>query len=286
MKNIIFQYLVVDDRVDARGDLEGRKRSDVYKEMADISRSSFEMYADEIDCEYLYSDERWLTQDYAQNSTSCLFECLRIIYDPFFDDFDKVCFLDTDIVCNTKENIFEVSDAEVYGVLESDIRTEKTGGYNSWDYDANTLMDYQEKFAMHDIPMVPSFGIGHSFDSKLTIFNTGVVVWTKEARLKARRDFDNWVHWMEPKRLDPNNKEHHMSILNDQPFISGQLMKHDFDVESIDQKWNDTPTHYNDPQKWIDQGKCNFLHYTGGDQKLIMIDLYHKDKFPIFQKDW
>ena len=65
MKNIIFQYLVVDDRVDARGDLEGRKRSDVYKEMADISRESFEMYAEEIGCEYMYSDERWLTKDYA-----------------------------------------------------------------------------------------------------------------------------------------------------------------------------------------------------------------------------
>ena len=30
-----------------------------------------------------------------------------------------------------------------------------------------------------------------------------------------------------------------MSIMNDQPYISAQLMKHDFDVETIDTTWND-----------------------------------------------
>ena len=286
MNNIIFQYLVVNEEVDKRGDINGRKRSDLYLEMADISRKSFEKYASEIGCDYLYSDERVFTKDHTC-STSTLYECLRVIYDPYFDQYDKVLFADTDIVVNTKESIFDISDAEVYGVLESDIRTETSGGYNAWDFKESVYQDYVEKFAMHNCPMIPSFGIGHSFDSKLTIFNTGVVVWTKEARLKARECFDSWEEWLDPKRfLDPKSKMHHMSILNDQPFISAQLMKYDFDVESVDQKWNDTPTHYNDPQHWIDTGKSYFLHYTGGDQKAIMVDLYHKGKFPIFNEGW
>lgn len=288
MKNIIFQYLVVDDAVDERGDINGRKRSELYKEMADISRTSFEKYADIIGCEYMYSDERVFTKDkgYPQDSTALLFECLRVVYDPYFDQFDKVLFADTDIVVNTKENIFDISDAEVYGVLESDIRTEVDGGYNAWDFKESIYLDYVEKHDMHNCPIIPSFGIGTKFDSKITIMNTGVVVWTKEARLRARELFDDWEPWCCPDKFDPNAKVHHTSIRNDQPFISAQFMKHDFDIESVDQKWNDTPTHYNDPQHWIDTGKSYFLHYTGGDQKAIMVDLYHKGKFPIFNDNW
>jgi len=279
--------MVIDDTVDERGDIGGRKRSEVYKEMANISRESFEMYADEIDCEYMYSDEKVFTKDKCVgDSTSLLFECLRVIYDPYFDQFDKVLYADTDIVVNTKENIFEISDAEVYGVLESDIRTDGKGGYNAWDYNKDVYNDYIEKFNMHDCPVIPSFGIGRSFNSKITIFNTGVLVWTKEARLKARKLFDNWEPWCCPIRFDVNSKTHHTSICNDQPFISAQLMKHNFDVESIEQRWNDTPTHWNDPQHWIDTGKSSFLHYTGGGGSQTMIELFHEDKFPIFRKDW
>jgi hypothetical protein len=285
MNNIIFQYLIVNDEVDKRGDIQGRRRSDLYLEMADISTESFEKYAEEIGCKHMYSDERVFTKGHGC-STSTLYECLRVIYDPYFDQFDKVLFADTDIVVNTKENIFEISDAEVYGVLESDIRTEVEGGYNAWDYDPKVMQSYIEKYNMHDCPLIPSFGIGKNFESKLTILNTGVVVWTKEARLKARKLFDSWEAWCYPKSVNPNNKVHHMSILNDQPFISSQLMKYDFDLESVDQSWNDTPTHYREPQKWIDEGKCKFLHYTGGEQKAEMVDLYHKGKFPIFNEGW
>lgn len=287
MNNIIFQYLVVNENVDKRGDINGRKRSDLYLEMADISRRSFEIYAKEIGCEYLYSDERVFTKGHGC-AASTLYECLRVIYDPYFDQFDKVLFADTDIVVNTKENIFDVSDAEVYGVLESDIKTERGGGgYNAWDFNKDTYQDYFEKFSQHDMPMIPSFGIGHSFDSKLTILNTGVVVWTKEARLKARELFSNWEEWCYPKAY--GLKEHHMSICNDQPYISANLMKHNFDLESIPQMWNDTPPHYKDPNKWIEgkgDRKCYFLHYTGGDHKAIMVEQYHNNEFPIFREDW
>lgn len=278
--------MVIDDQVDKRGRIKQQVRSTVYKEVAAISRESFEMYAEEIGCEYMYSDERVTSVGYEYDSNSALFECLRVIYDPYFDQFDKVLYADTDIVVNTKENIFEVSDAEVYGVLESDIKTECEGGYNSWDFRDSAYSDYKEKFQMHNCPIIPSFGIGYNYDSKIVIFNTGVVVWTKEARLKARKLFDSWQEWMDPKIIDPDAKIHHCSICNDQPFISAQLMKYDFDVESIDQSWNDTPPHYKNPQQWIDSGKCKFLHYTGGDYKIEMLDLFKKGKFPIFNSDW
>lgn len=273
--NLIFQYLITNPDLDEkRGPIEGRSRTEVYKEMADISSRSFQMYAHTIGADYLYSNEAVYTRNEIERDNCVpLFECLRVIYDESFDKYDKILFVDTDIVANTDQDIFTVSDAEVYGVLESDIRTENKGGYNSWDYNDSNFQKFREKYEWHDIPIVPS--VPPNEPSRLTILNTGVVVWTREARLRARELFDDWKWWyFEGPQL-------HMSVMNDQPYISGQLMKHDFDLGTIDQVWNDTPTHYSDPD-----GKkalsANFLHYTGGGNKTVMIDQYHRGLFPIF----
>ena len=225
MKNAIFQYMVLNDKVDERGKIQGRVRSQVYREVADISRRSFLEYAVIVDADYYYSDEQVYTKGH-DNPTSLLFECLRVIYDPMFDRYDKVLFADTDVVVNTEENIFDIcEDGDVFGVLESDIVTADGSGYNSWDYKQSTYEDFVEKFSMHDVPIVPS--LPPNRPSKLTIVNTGIVVWTREARLRARDRFMPWENWLYAK------PEFHMSVMNDQPYMSGQLMKHDFDLVTI-----------------------------------------------------
>jgi hypothetical protein len=97
--------------------------------------------------------------------------------------------------------------------------------------------------------------------SKITIMNTGVVLWTKEARLRARELFLPWEEWC-------YTGDFHMSIMNDQPYISAQLMKHDFDIETIDQTWNDSP-HYASEEEFFQ--KARFCHYTGGEWKVDMV---------------
>jgi len=294
-KNIIFQYLTLADDIDeARGDIRDKTRTQLLKESSEISRKSFEIYAKEIGCEYMFSDEKVFTHN-EKNYFADMYECLRVIYDPYFDQFDNVLFLDSDIVANTKKNIFDLvhDEAEIYGVLESDIKVgDGEGGYNAWDYDKKIFNSYVSKFNFHDVPLVPVIpesGIGKC-KSRITILNTGVLIWTKTARLRARRLFDNWKNWAFPKRLgDPNYPRVHHSIENDQPFISGQLVKHGFEIGTLNQEWNDTPPHYRDPNNWI-EGKgdrpCYFLHYTGGENKYTMIEQYHKNEFPIFRKDW
>ena len=149
MRNAIFQYMVLNPNVDERGEIEGRQRSQVYREVADLSRRSFLEYADIIDAEYFYSDEQVYTAGH-DHANALLFECLRVIYDPMFDQYDKVLFADTDIVVNTEENIFDLcEDGDVFGVLESDIVTSNGGGYNSWDYKEKTYQDFVAKFSMH-----------------------------------------------------------------------------------------------------------------------------------------
>ena len=261
-KNVIFQYMITSKEVDKRGDIKGwdGSRSSLYEEVAKISRESFERYAERIDATHIYSNRRVATEGHGC-STSLLHECARVWLDPIFDEYDNLLFADTDIVVNTDENIFDLmeSGADVYGVLESDFVTASGGGYNSWDGPGDTYDNFCRKFSLHDCPIVPVMPPNRP--SKITIMNTGVVLWTKEARLRARELFLPWEEWC-------YTGDFHMSIMNDQPYISAQLMKHDFDIETIDQTWNDSP-HYATEEEFFQ--KARFCHYTGGEWKVDMV---------------
>jgi hypothetical protein len=271
-KNAIFQYMIVSDAVDSRGPIKGYDgtRSSLYKEVASISRKSFEHYAKHIGADHIYSDERVTTKGHGC-STSILHECARIWLDPIFDQYEDVLFVDTDIIVNTTENIFDhtQSGADVYGVLESDFVTATGGGYNSWDFNSETYMNFCRKFEMHDCPIVPVMPPNRP--SKILIMNTGVVIWTKQARLKAREMFDKWEDWC-------YTGDFHMSIMNDQPYISAQFMKHEFDVETIDTTWNDSP-HYKTEEEFF--AKAKFCHYTGGEWKVDMLRHWNDQRYKV-----
>lgn len=271
--NLIYQYMITNEETEKRmpvPEYPQGTRSELYRITGDMSARSFRDYAEKIGCEHQYSKKQVFTKNF-NGSTVLLFECLRMIYDPIYDKYDKVAFIDSDIICNTEENIFDqCGDYEVTGVLESEIVSDSNGGYNGWDYNPIVRDQLFAKYKRTGIPIVatkPPYR-----PSCVTTFNTGVLVWTKEARLKAREVFDPWYNYM----MDGDEHGDHFWLNNDQPFISGQLMKHDFNWQSIDQTWNDTPTHYKDGQRGY---RSNFLHYTGGGNKVRMIDDYKKGKF-------
>jgi hypothetical protein len=269
-KNIIVQYMITTNKeeVNKRGDIGEWKRADLYQECAKISRTSFKQYADKIGADHLYWDERVTTKGHGCN-ISLLHECARVWLDPMFDEYDNLLFVDTDIVVNTEDNIFDEmeSGAEVYGVLESDYVTANGGGYNSWDYRESTYNDFCRKFMLHGCDIVPV--LPPNRPSKIFIMNTGVVLWSKAARLRAREEFMDWQEWC-------YEGDFHMSIQNDQPYISAQLMTHDFDVETIDTTWNDSP-HYASEEEFLD--KARFCHYTGGEWKLDMVKHWNAKKY-------
>lgn len=249
-------------------------RSELYRRTADLSAKSFQIYADKIGAQHHYSTKQVHTAGIT-GSTVLLFECMRVVYDPMYDDYDKVLFVDADIICNTEENIFdETNGHDVTGVFESEIRTEKSGGYNTWDYSDKIKNELITKYERNGIPIVPTKPPYRP--SCVMTFNTGVLVWTKEARLRARELFDPWQDYMEDgdKHGDP------FWLNNDQPWLSGQLIKHGFNIQSIDQTWNDTPTHWPDDRGY----DMNFLHYTGGGNKVVMLEDYENNKFKYLKK--
>ena len=104
-----------------------------------------------------------------------------------------------------------------------------------------------------------------------------MVIWTKEARLRARELFMDWEEWF----FAPEEAQYHMSIMNDQPYISGQLMQHDFDLVTIPQTWNDSP-HYNSEKEFFETAKM--CHYTGGEWKLDMLRHIEEGRFSQYYK--
>lgn len=260
--------MITSKEVDKRGDIKGHNRSQLYQDVAKISRTSFEEYAKKIGADHFYWDERWATEGHGC-SISLLHECARTWLDPQFDKYDNVLFVDTDIVVNTDENIFDLAEsgADVYGVLESDFVTANGGGYNSWDGDDKTFHNFCRKFELHNCPIEPV--LPPNRPSRIMIMNTGVVLWTKEARLRAREEFTSWEEWC-------YKGDFHMSIQNDQPYISANFARLGFDVETIDTTWNDSP-HYATEEEFFE--KARFCHYTGGDWKVDMLKHWNEKRY-------
>ena len=273
--NCIFQYMVANEETDKRGKVKEYPqgpRSELYRRTADLSAKSFRIYSDKIGCDHHYSTKQVYTKNF-NGSTVLLFECLRMIYDTMYDKYDKVAFIDSDIICNTEENVFDVcGDYDVSGILESEIRTAYDGGYNAWDFNEEKKNELLTKYRRNDLPAVPTKPPLRP--SCVTTFNTGVMIWSKEGRLKAREMFDPWYSYMMDgdEHGDPN------WLNNDQPWLSAQIMKYGLSWQCIDQKWNDTPTHWNDGRGYNPE-HAYFLHYTGGGNKVVMLNDYKEGKF-------
>lgn len=266
MKNIIFQYMITEG-VDKRPPVKGYdgSRAELYEKSAKLSWESFSKYAKKHDVTHHATKSRVFTKGTGHDPFLYLFEILRLVYDPIYDAYDNLLYVDSDIICNTEDNIFDIVDGtfDVAGIYESEIVTGKGGGYNSWDRKADSYNMLKNKYKRLNIPVIGT--PPPAKPSKVAIFNTGVLLWTKEARLKARRCFDDWFAWYK----DGIDNGDMMWVNNDQPYISSQLMKHGFRIKLLDQTWNDTPAHYEGYDDWKDQ---NFLHYTGGDGKVLMLD--------------
>ena len=266
--------MITDKRVDERGAPKqwvNGTRGDLYRQSSEISKKSFAIYADKIGAKHHFSTRQVYTKGSSGAPQSYLYECLRVIYDPIYDEYDNVLFADSDIIANTNKNIFNlVDDHEMYGIYESEIRTGNGCGYNSWDFKDEAFNQIKTKFDRLSLPIV---GLDSPFrPSKFAMLNTGVVLWTKEGRMKARKNFDDWKVFF----YDGLSNKDMPWLNNDQPFISSQIIKHNMKLKCIGQTWNDTPNHYRSYEDWKNQ---NFLHYTGGDGKVQLIEDHKKGLF-------
>lgn len=267
--------MIIDESSNKNGDIDGMPRSKFYERVAHESSKSVKAYADSIGVNYEYTEKPYFdhTLHPTKRNEGFLYDVARLWLDPFFDNYDNVLFLDADIlISKNASNIFDYHSKDVSGVLESEITTENGSRYDVWDVDENKLKKIVNTYHKGGVPIHSASVYPPLKPSKILCMNTGVMVWSKSARLKARKEFMNWWDWY-AIGVERNNP---MWLNNDQFYISAMFVKHDMKINFLGQEWNDSP-HYDSKETLLK--RANFLHFTGGTSKSNMLKWLKEKNF-------
>ena len=215
-----------------------------FPKWAAIAKSRFEKYAQTFDAEYLFYNK-------AEYANVPYFENLNIIYNDRFNDYDKILFVDMDVVPDHyEENIFDEEINDVGLVPE---HKPKTMSATPTHMLAHVEMEYRKACNKFMIPI----RMPKTVDAPYLMFNSGMILWSKKGRTKARRSFMDWNKWY--------SSSDNRFVKLDQPFINGQVQAW-LNYKELDHKWNGFPRFR------FDRGpapRMNFIHYTGGKKKYI-----------------
>ena len=152
----------------------------------DASVKMMKEYADRIGADHLFEQNpQWLIkQNRNLGRYTPHYGQFKVVYDTYFEQYDSILFLDSDIfpVDGLQENIFDVSVGHL-GIctegLQPDIR-KRTGGQINHQAD--------ERFAKM-IKTVYNKELPRREDGLLKVYNSGVVLYTKEGREHCRKNF-------------------------------------------------------------------------------------------------
>lgn len=225
---------------------------------SEAGRHAMSVYADRIGAEYIYEDNpRYVT---GLGKYSPHYGAFKPIFDSKFDEYDHILFADTDVwpVEHLEENIFEQfynTDVEI-GICEEWIQPEirrkvNVGGINASN-DRQWARMMESTFHI-DLP--------YTKNGDMKVYNSGVVVYSKEGRKKARQrfiPFEKYVHMIQSAGLPP-------FYTCDQPYLHAMLEVCDFKWITMDYKWNSsvfyTPGTVGDNRPVTDlRDGANFVH--------------------------
>ena len=231
--NLIFQYYIPYEANDSH--IGGVDMPD----WAHAGSRSAKAYAKACGAEYMLSHERYFKH------LDPRLDSLRIIYDPFFEQYDKILSIDLDILLKTKENIFDIKIGDIAMVHELAI-FKTAGGWvqrimESPDFERGVIPYGKKLFG--DDWMFPKSKLYPKEDYRY--MNGGVQVWSKEGRLKAREKFTSVDHYYIHTRY------------TEQMYINLQLSQPEFDVTELDWTWNSQAT-----RQWpVNEPKGKFQHF-------------------------
>ncbi len=235
MKTAILQYYI------GAGEVPGYVK---------ISSSKFKQYADMHGCDYIFDTTSKL------NPTNPFFEHLRILQDPEFEKYDRVLFIDVDIIPEVlTENIFDEEIKDIGAVPEFTPKGRLSRAGHDFPHKHKA---FKAACASFNIPVVQP----KTVTCETLIFNSGVLLWSREGIIKAKNTFLHWPEW--------NNRFIGQMSL-DQPYMTGQIVKH-LDYTELDYKWNSHPR-----MKFAEKDvpkNMNFVHYTGK-KKTLITELYN-----------
>jgi len=212
-------------------------------EWVGISQQKFKKYAEVTGADYFFFEK----YEFCNNH---YFEKLKMIYLDTFKYYDRVLYVDTDVIVeNFIENIFDIEIEDAALVPEhraNGMKVEplfmKPEYVNTWELITK----------VYNIPFIQP----QTVKAEYLMFNSGVMLWSREGLNKAKEKFLPCTEWI--KNVD------HFSL--DQPYFNGQIIKH-LNYKELPLKWNCFPRmRFN--EGFIPE-EINFVHYTGGKKQYI-----------------
>jgi lipopolysaccharide biosynthesis glycosyltransferase len=264
MRNLIIQYYI-------RGDGKKYKYTKV-PEWGLVSRRSFEDYAKKFNVEYMWYEQQTV------NAPSPFFESLRPVYDNTLDVYDYILYVDCDVYATKNiDNIFDYANniGDVGGVMDRHIteldedlvkyisRKNQTfsNGWFNYEVEAHDAIrrHYHNWFQWKKSTTHPDLD---------QFINSGVIMWSKKGRLKARKQFKSMLEYYTRIPFGPTNG--HQFQKYDQGYLNAMLIMHDFDVTELPLRFND--------QRWEKYQppieKSKFIHFTGDKGKDKLVHIY------------
>lgn len=222
----------------------------------DFATKSIRAYAAEMNIEYQFHREI----DF--DCPSPYFSHLWFLYDDHYETkYDNILYLDCDITAKgVQENIFDIEIGDIGAVpdrflkniphdfirtLEKKNQSYEDGWFN-YEIDCHNVL--REKFGDFSWKKSPTTGLDQ-------YINSGVLLWSKKGRIKARKLFTNLAEYGRIETIEWGPTPQHAFIGLDQLYVNWQLTINDFDITELPVQWNQ--------QQWETAGKGQFIHHTG-----------------------
>ena len=189
-------------------------------------------YAERIGAEYIFkTNPTWAN---SKCSYPQYYSAFEPIYGEQFEQYDNILFCDTDIfaVDGLTENIFdqEIADIGICRELHKEITRGKGEGinnnktdrlWNSW-----LFKKYNKNMPLNE-------------NGDMKVFNSGVVVYTRQGREKARERFKPFQEYIDLIKLSSLGRFYQL----DQNYLHAMMVIGELDITEMDPGWN-TYIHY------------------------------------------
>ena len=183
----------------------------------------------------------------------------KVVYDKYFDQFDKILFTDTDVfpVDDLEENVFDEIDKEDVAVCEEwnqiEVRKKHTIAGINHTNDKHWASVVEKSYNI----TVPRAECG-----SIRAYNSGVVLWSKQGRLNARSKFVDFSSYVNKINLSGCPSFYTC----DQPYLHAMMQK--LQWKELPYKWNSS-VHYTpgtkEPRPVTDlRDNANMIHVQLG----------------------
>ncbi len=186
--------------------------------------AEMQAYADRICVEHLFAENAHYFP-----GLPAAYGRFRVIYDPMFEQLDKVMYADTDVwpVEGLCTNIFAEFTSDL-GICTEPLQPEFRAAANTG------ICQRADEIWAKRMRVVYGIEVQRDVQGRVKIYNSGLQVWSAEGRRKARERFPDFADYREALR----DLQLHSLYLSDQHYLHAMMFYAKLSIAELDNDWN------------------------------------------------